>query len=172
MPASLHLPAEAIGGAGFREWIERSIWDPSAVHLMAWNSANPCSYVSARTSARGHRPFVQRGFERSDRDVAAVVEPGLFVVAADARVVARAVQTETSPVLRSGQIRGPAQDRASEVAARERPTNGELVHVQRVPWGARPESFVPVEQAHGGRRFARDARDVESACLDRVQEAR
>src|SRR2546421_1669165 len=104
MPASLHLPAEAIGGAGFREWIERSIWDPSAVHLMAWNSANPCSYVSARTSARGHRPFVQRGFERSDRDVAAVGEPGLFVVGADARGPSRGVHTASSPPPPSGRI--------------------------------------------------------------------
>src|SRR5436190_124660 len=102
-----------------------------------------------------------------DDEVAAVLEAQAFVVRADPRIVAEAVEPEELAAGGGGGRVGPLDDRLSDAPARARAAHGELVHVRRVRHTLAPVDGIVPEQGHGGGDVAVELPDVDLPALDR-----
>src|SRR5439155_673344 len=108
-------------------------------------------------------PFEPRDREAPVRDVPPTNESGPLVIGQQIGVVGARVQAhEPLPPLDGLTLR-PPEDGRPEAHPRESTAHRELVDVQRVSAGPRPEPLILLEQAGGGRGLLADEDQVQAA---------
>src|SRR5919112_4410377 len=104
--------------------------------------------------------LIDRHVAPVDEEVAAMLEAEPFVVLADARVVADAVEPEEVASCARRRAVGPFDDRVADAPSCTGAAHGELVDVRRVGRTLAPVRRVVPEQRHGRDDITVKLRDV------------